>query len=93
MGALGFCLITMAVSSQSLIQNSVDATKRARVISLSTGIAVGFPAVGALVIGLFSDFFGVQGPTLMAGLLCLIYSGWSVRRLLSQSSSLELNLK
>ena len=93
MGALGFCLIIMAVSSQSLIQNSVDATKRARVISLSTGIAVGFPAIGALVLGLFSDFWGVQGPTLLAGLSCLIYSSWAVRRLLSQSSSLELNSK
>ena len=93
MAALGFTLIIMAVSSQSLIQNSVATSKRARVISLSTGIAVGFPAIGAFVLGLFSDFWGVQGPTFVAGLFCLIYSAWAVRRLLSQSNSLELNLK
>ena len=93
MVGVGFCLIIMAVASQSLIQNSVDATKRARVISLSTGIVVGFPAIGALVLGLFGDFWGVQGPTLIAGAMCLIYSISAVRRLLIQSSLLELNPK
>jgi hypothetical protein len=48
---LGFSLVTMAVTSQSLVQNAVDTTKRARVISFSTGMAVGFPALGALAMG------------------------------------------
>ena len=93
MVALGFSLVIIAVASQSLIQNSVDPNKRARVISLSTGIAVGFPAVGALVLGGISEFWGVQGPTIIAGLFCLIYFLFSVRRLLSQSRSLELKSK
>jgi hypothetical protein len=71
----------MAVPSQSLIQNSVDSTKWARVNSLSTGIVVGFPSVGALILGLFGDW-GVQGPTLIAGVMCLIYSILAVRCLL-----------
>jgi len=89
MSALGFALITMAVASQSLIQNAVDPTKRARVISLSTGMAVGFPAVGALVLGGFGDVFGVQTPVLVAALLCLIYSIRASRHLLRQTNSLE----
>jgi len=91
MAVLGFALITMAVSSQSLVQNAVDPAKRARVISLSTGIAVGLPAVGALALGSLGDIFGVQAPVLVAGLLCLICSLIASKRLIYHTKVLEFN--
>ena len=89
MAVLGFSLITMAVSSQSLVQNVVDPTKRARVISLSTGMAVGFPALGALILGAFGDVFGVQAPVLGAAGLCATYWIWASRRVRRQSDLME----
>jgi len=86
---LGFSLITVAVASQSLIQNTVEPIKRARVISLSTGIAVGFPAIGSVVLGTLGDVYGIQSPILIAGLVCLIYWLLLSRRLIRQSSFVE----
>ena len=88
MVALGFSLITMAVASQSLIQNTVDPTKRARVISLSTGIAVGFPAVGALILGSFGEIYGIQSPVLISALICLVYSIPIAKSLLCEGKAL-----
>jgi MFS family permease len=89
MAGLGFTLITMAVASQSLVQNVVEPSKRARVISLSTGIAVGFPALGALILGSLGDVFGVQAPVLAAAGICAIYWLWASRRLRRQSDLME----
>tara|TARA_B100000315_G_C14581961_1_gene590945 strand:- start:2156 stop:3403 length:1248 start_codon:yes stop_codon:yes gene_type:complete len=86
---LGFSLVIMAVASQSLVQNAVDSTKRARVISLSTGMAVGFPALGALILGSLGDVLGVQAPVLGAAALCLTYWLWASRRLRRQSDLME----
>ena len=90
MVALGFSLITMAVASQSLIQNTVDPTKRARVISLSTGIAVGFPAVGALILGSFGEIYGVQSPVFISAVICLVYSIPIAKSLLRKGDTLDL---
>jgi MFS family permease len=89
MAVLGFCLITIAVASQSLIQNAVDPTKRARVISLTSGIAVGFPALGALILGSFGNIFGVQAPVLVGAGLCITYWLWASRGLQLQSNLME----
>ena len=90
MVAIGFSLITMAVASQSLIQNTVDPAKRARVISLSTGIAVGLPAVGALILGSFSEIYGVQSPVLISAVICLVYSIPIAKSLLRDGKSLGM---
>ena len=86
---LGFSLVTMAVTSQSLVQNAVDTTKRARVISFSTGMAVGFPALGALILGSLGDVLGVQAPVLGAAALSMTYWLWASRRLRWQSDLME----
>jgi MFS family permease len=86
---VGFSLIIMNVASQSLVQNVVDPSKRARVISLSTGVAVGFPAVGALVLGYFGNMIGIQLPVIFASGLCLIYFLRASKRLRLQEKDLE----
>ena len=91
MFVLGFALITIAVSSQSLIQNAVEPSKRARVISLTTGIAVGFPAVGAIILGSLGDYVGIQLPLLISAILCASYWILKSRRLIRQSKLVESN--
>jgi uncharacterized membrane protein len=59
------------------------------VISLSTGIAVGFPACGALILGIVGDVFGVQLPVLIASVLCLIYYFMAAKKLRLQSNLME----
>ena len=86
---LGMSLIAFAVANQSLIQNVVDPDKRGRVISLGTGLAVGLPAVGALILGGLAETFGLQMPVLGAMIIGIIYWAWASRRLLQETDNLE----
>jgi len=85
----GVCIIAFAVANQSLVQNAVDPTKRARVISLSTGLAVGLPAIGALGIGALLEVFGPQAPLAGAMILGLIVWFWTSRGILRNAEDLE----
>ena len=82
-------LIAFAVANQSLIQNTVAPDKRGRVISLGTGLAVGLPAVGAVIQGGLAETFGLQLPVLGAMLIGIVYWAWASRRLLQESDNLE----
>lgn len=85
----GVCIIAFAVANQSLVQNAVDPSKRARVISLSTGLAVGLPATGALILGLLSETFGLQAPLAGAMILGLVVWFWTSRGILKNAEELE----
>lgn len=63
--AVGFYILIGGVSSQTLIQNAVDSSMRARVMSLFIIISWGIPAVGALIMGWLATFVGL--PTTLAG--------------------------
>lgn len=89
---VGVCIIAFAVANQSLVQNSVDPAKRARVISLSTGMAVGLPATGALILGGLSENFGLQAPLAGAMVCGLIFWSWSSRRVLRHAKDLEADI-
>ena len=68
----GFFLVCQAVASQSLVQGSIEPALRGRVISVTTAIAIGFPALGALILGQIGDVTGVQAPVLGAALLAIV---------------------
>jgi MFS family permease len=57
---LGFFMLTAGIGAQTLIQNVVDAKVRSRVLSLFILISWGLPAIGALIAGWLSEFFGLQ---------------------------------
>ncbi|MDP6174034.1 MAG: MFS transporter, partial [Rhodospirillales bacterium] len=84
----GFFLMTQAVANQSLVQNAAGPAMRGRVISLSMAIALGLPALGALIQGTIADFTGVQAPVLVAGLL--VMGVWLVLRARLQSHAQRL---
>ncbi|MEQ8710565.1 MAG: MFS transporter [Rhodospirillales bacterium] len=68
----GFGMVASGVGMQTSIHLSVPSEIRGRVLSLFGIIFRGGPAFGALVIGAFSELFGLQAPTLVAAILALI---------------------
>lgn len=89
MFVLGMALVCAAVSNQSLVQNVVDPKVRGRVISLGTGMAVGFPAIGALTLGWLGAIFGIEGTIAWAMALGLVYWLFASKRLLGQAQFME----
>lgn len=68
---VGWSVTLSAVSSQTLIQNSIDDKVRGRVLALWAAATRGATAIGVLLIGLFADFFGLFWPNIVAALFCL----------------------
>lgn len=65
----GYSMVTSGVAMQTSIHLSVPQEYRGRVLSLYGIIFRGGPAFGALVIGVFSEFFGLQAPTIAAAVI------------------------
>ena len=92
LGALflvGMFQLTSGVSSQTLMQNTVAPAVRGRVIGLSTGMAIGLPAIGGLILGPLGKEFGVQLPFIVAMIVGVIGWSWIARRLYRHKDLLE----
>ena len=72
MGISGVTMVTFGVSTQTLIQNAVSGKMRGRVLGLWGMIFRGGPAIGALMMGWLSGFFGLQWPVGVGGGLCIL---------------------
>ena len=86
---VGMSIISAGVASQSLIQNTVDPDKRGRVISLSTGLAVGLPAIGSLILGSLGEIFGVQAPIIVCMFIGIFYWVFAAKGVIAQAPLLE----
>ncbi len=69
---LGFSLSMWQAFSQVLIQGSVEGKVRARVMSLYALTYRAGPAVGALIMGAASGYFGLQLPVAVGAVICLV---------------------
>jgi MFS family permease len=69
---MGFFMLIGGVGSQTLIQNAVHATMRARAVSLFILISWGLPAIGALVMGWSASHFGLQHSVTVGASLTII---------------------
>ena len=76
-GILGFSIISGAITGQTLIQNAVEATVRARIISLTIMLAWGLPAVGALVMGWIAEYLGLALTLGLGGTLTILLWLWA----------------
>jgi MFS family permease len=66
---IGLCMVMGSTSGDSLTQNAVDPTMRARVTAVQAMISVGMPSLGAVIIGWAGTIWGIQLPfTIAAGL-------------------------
>jgi hypothetical protein len=52
-------------------------------------MAVGFPAIGAIIQGSLGSTFGIQAPVAGSMVLALIYWIWAARRLMGNAVDLE----
>lgn len=68
---IGWSITLSSVSSQTMVQNSIDDEVRGRVLSIWAALTRGATALGVLLIGTIADFAGLLLPNLLAALLCL----------------------
>jgi MFS family permease len=82
-------MLVTGVGSQTLIQNTVDASVRARVMSLFVMLSWGLPALGAWIEGALAEYFGLQWTVGIGATLCLLIGFLSVQAVKSLSNELE----
>lgn len=85
----GFTNSTSGIGTQTLIQSAVDDAMRGRVMSLYGVIFRGGPAVGALLIGVASEHWGIQIPVAIGGALCIGVSIWALTQRQTLASHLN----
>lgn len=86
MGAAGS---VHGISVQTLAQSASDPTMRGRVLSLWGLITRACPALGALLLGVAGEAFGLRWPTLLAVLMSLLVVAWGMARLPRIAEALE----
>ncbi len=77
--SVGVSMLVTGVGSQTLIQNTVDSSVRARVMSLFVMLSWGLPALGAWIEGAVAEYFGLQWTVGIGAFLCLLFGLWAVR--------------
>lgn len=86
---LGGAILVNGVAAQTLIQHAVDGAMRGRVNSLYAMIQRGGQSLGSLILGVSADLLGLRWSVAAAGIVCLLFWVWSVRRLKTMSTLLE----
>ncbi|MPY69991.1 MAG: MFS transporter [Alphaproteobacteria bacterium] len=86
---IGASVVICGTGTQTLMQGAVDGAMRGRVMSLYGVIFRGGPALGALVMGVASDFVGLQAALAGGGLICIAALLWLRRRYRAVSAVLE----
>ena len=88
-GAVGYAIVAIGVTEQTLIQVAVDDSMRGRMLSFYTLIARGCPSIGALLMGWLSSYFGLQPPIIAGAVVGIGVWAWSRRRLKMLEVALE----
>lgn len=87
--AVGFSVASIGISTQVMVQNSVDSAMRARVMSLYGVLNRGGPALGALIMGWAASDLGMASPVIAGALLALLVWLAVFRLVLSSKNELE----
>ena len=85
----GAAMTMNGVAAQTLVQTAVAPDMRGRVLSLYGMVFRGGPAVGALIMGIASEWIGLRWPLIIGSLLVLATYVWSLRGLARMSAALE----
>lgn len=86
---LGWSLMINGIAAQTLIQNAVESSVRGRVVSLYGMVQRGGQALGSVVLGVTADLIGLRPTFAVAGLICLTFWVWSMRRAKAMAAALE----
>lgn len=88
---LGFFMCMSAATSQLVVIMDAEDATSGRVLSLWGAMMRGFPAIGALVMGVVIDLLGYRWPLLICAVLCAVIVGTTIaaarRRLPPQPAS------
>ena len=87
--AAGLGMTVTGIGVQTLMQLTVDASVRGRVLSIFGLTFRGVPALGALIMGAASESVGLRWPLATGAFLVLLSLIWAWRQLSGISSSLE----
>ncbi len=87
--AMGAATTMHGISCQTLMQNSAAPAMVGRVLSLWGMITRAAPAMGALIYGAASEFFGLQIPVLIGVLICIAVWARTWRKLGFLAPALE----
>jgi MFS family permease len=74
--AAGFVMVTGGVGTQTIVQTAVDEAVRGRVLSLFGLIFRSGPAIGALLMGLLSDWTGFRWPLVAGAVIGILAWFW-----------------
>jgi MFS family permease len=77
---LGYGLSQTGIAAQTLLHLSVGESMRGRVLSVYSTIFRGGPAVGALLMGVASEPFGLRAPVFAGALVVLVCWLWAYGR-------------
>lgn len=69
---IGFGLVTVAASCNTMLQSLVDDSKRGRVMSVFTMAIFGFAPVGSIVQGFCARYVSYEAIVLVCGLVCIV---------------------
>lgn len=78
---VGFGIITIAASANTILQLVAPDAMRGRLVSLHIAAFLGVMPVGSLVFGLLAERFGAAATVAAGGTLCLIGALWFATRL------------
>ena len=85
----GLGMTITGIGVQTLMQLTVDASIRGRVLSIFGLTFRGVPALGALIMGVASESIGLRWPLAMGAFMVLLSLIWAWRQLGGISASLE----
>ncbi len=88
---IGFGIITIAASANTILQLVAPDAMRGRLVSLHIAAFLGVMPVGSLVFGLLAERFGVAVTVTAGGLFCLAGATWFATRLKIMRSLLALH--
>jgi MFS family permease len=88
-GVGGGAMVFNGTAGQTLVQAAVAAPVRGRVLGIYGIIFRGGPALGALAMGVLSEWWGLRWPVAAGAALALLYYAWFWRRLAAMTHALE----
>lgn len=75
----GFVYVVTGTTVQTIVQTAADATIRGRVLSIYGMIWIGGASVGALIMGVLSEWLGLRAPVAGGAVICLLAWLWAMR--------------
>ncbi len=88
-GLVGFTLFVQNVNVQILVQASATEQNRGRVIAVHGIVSRGGPAVGAVLLGMLAEVFGLQLPLMAGACICFVLFAWALRHQATLAEALE----